>query len=122
MLRKSWFAKATVTSMILSMLVGVAISCSAAEEETPVAQAAPPTATSAPVTASATDASVAPTATPTPAYDTTLYGSTYYKREQNVESEALNTRPVITQEVIDAMPLMKIEEVTKWIPLSLIHI
>ena len=96
------------------MLVAIAISCSAAEEDTPAAAAAP-TATSAPVT-TGSDAAPDPTATPTPAYDTTLYGSTYYKREQPVEAESLNTRPVITQDVIDRMPLMQIDEVTQLIP------
>jgi len=91
------------------------ISCQTAEEA-PAAQATAPTAVTEPVAASSTDAAADPIATPTPAYDTMLYGSTAIKREQNVEAESLNTRPVITQEVIDAMPLMKISEVTTWIP------
>ena len=112
MLHKSWLAQTTVVSMLLTMLIAVAISCSGADE-TPAAQVAAPTATSAPVISEPT---AIPTATPTPAYDTTLYGGTYYQREQNVESELQSSRPVITQEVIDAMPLMQIDEVTKWIP------
>jgi ABC-type transport system substrate-binding protein len=110
---RSWLAKTVVMTMLLAMLAAVAISCSGADD-TPAAQVAAPAATSAPVVSS--EAAPDPTATPTPSYDTTLYGATYYKRDQNVETEQVSTRPVITQDVIDRMPLMKIDEVTKWIP------
>ena len=112
---RSWLARTAVMTMLLTMLAAIAISCSGADDA-PAAQAqvAAPAATSAPVVSS--EPATPPTATPTPSYDTTLYGATYYKREQNVEAEQVSTRPVITQDIIDKMPLMSITEVTKWIP------
>ena len=112
-LHKVWFAKLTTVLMLLTMLVAISVSCSSAEV-VPAAQTVSPTATSAPVTGSQPD----PTATPVPEYDTTLYGSTAYKREQDESRDIISSRPVITQDVIDRMPLMKISEVTEWIPQS----
>jgi len=112
---KVWFAKLTTVLMLLTMLVAISVSCSSAEA-VPAAQTVSPTATSAPMTGSQPD----PTATPAPQYDTTLYGATGIGggRAQEEGVQKLQTRPVITDELIKQMPLMSIDEVSQYIPLS----
>ena len=111
------FHKLLVVAVMTGALSLIALACSAAEETTTAA----PVATTAPVqSTTSTTAAAEATATPTPQYDTTLYGATGLGsgRTQEEGAQKLQTRPVITKDIIERMPLMSIEEVAQYIPIS----
>ena len=110
------FHKLLVVAVMTGALSLIALACSAAEETTTAA----PVATTAPVQSTTSTTAAEATATPTPQYDTTLYGATGLGsgRTQEEGAQKLQTRPVITKDIIERMPLMSIEEVAQYIPIS----
>ena len=101
------FHKLLLVAVMTGALSLIALACSAAEETTTAA----PVATTAPVQSTTSTAAADATATPTPQYDTTLYGATGLGsgRTQEDGAQKLQTRPAITDEIIERIPLMSIE-------------